>query len=135
MTRLITIFIIVVALYGGYHLFSYWEQIKNEEETTKHEAAAVAEVQPENLPGLPPQLAQSFQAAQRQGPDVLRNWLKTYGKMVQDPRKAWIELDYCAAIVREDPAEARRVFAQVKERTPPSSPVWPRVQQLQKTYE
>ena len=46
----------------------------------------------------------------------MRNWLKTYGQSVEDPRKAWIELDYCVAVAREDPAEARRVFAAVKER-------------------
>ena len=134
MTRLIGILIIAAVFYGGYRLFMYWDKINNEEEIAKHEAAAV-EVQPENLPGLPPQLDAGFRAAQRQGPDVLRNWLKTYGKMLQDPRKAWIELDYCALIAREDPAEARRVFATVKERTPPSSPVWPRIHRLEKTYE
>jgi hypothetical protein len=55
--------------------------------------------------------------------------------MVQDPRKAWIELDYCIAVAREDPAEAKRAFASVKNRTPQSSPVWPRIKQLEKTYE
>ncbi len=45
----------------------------------------------------------------------------------QDPRKAWIELDSCVAIAREDPSEARRVFAEVKKRTP-------RVKALEKTY-
>ena len=55
--------------------------------------------------------------------------------MVQDPRKAWIELDYCVLVSREDLSEARRVFAEVKKRTPPSSPVWPRVKDLEKVYE
>jgi len=54
---------------------------------------------------------------------------------VQDPRKAWIELDYCVMVAREDPAEAKRVFRDVKARTAASSPVWPRIQKLQKTYE
>jgi len=40
-----------------------------------------------------------------------------------------------AMIAREDPAEARRVFAAVRERTGPTSPVWPRVKQLAPTYE
>jgi hypothetical protein len=65
----------------------------------------------------------------------LKNWLKTYGQSVEDPRKAWIELDYCVAIARQDPAEAKRVFAQVKERISPSSLVWPRMKQLEKAYE
>ncbi len=75
-----------------------------------------------------------MKAAQQKSPAAFRKWLKTYDKALQDPRKAWIELDYCVAIAREDPSEARRVFAEVKKRTPPSSPVWPRVKALEKTY-
>jgi hypothetical protein len=65
----------------------------------------------------------------------LRNWLKAYDRQIKDPRKAWIELDYCVLVAREDPAEARRVFASVKDRMPASSPVWPRIKQLEKTYQ
>ena len=65
----------------------------------------------------------------------MRAWLKTHGAQLQDPRKAWIELDFCVAITREDPAEARRIFKSVKERLQPTSPVWPRVKQLEKSYE
>jgi len=77
----------------------------------------------------------SLQAAKKQGASGLRTWLKSYGQMVQDPRKAWIELDYCVMVSREDLPEARRVFAEVKARTSPASPVWPRVKDLEKTYE
>ena len=31
-------------------------------------------------------------------------------------RRAWIELDYCVLIARSNPAEARKIFAEVKER-------------------
>ena len=65
----------------------------------------------------------------------MQNWLKTYSRVIADPRKAWIELDYCGMIYRDDPREARRIFAEVKARTPVTSPVWPRIQDLQKTYE
>ena len=133
MTKLIAAFIIIVALFGGYHLFLYWERVKNEEETQKKQAVA-ATVQGENLPGLPPGLEPGLKTAQQNSPAAFRKWLKTYDKALQDPRKAWIELDYCVAIAREDPSEARRVFAEVKKRTPPSSPVWPRVKALEKTY-
>jgi hypothetical protein len=132
-TKLITAFIIIVVAFGGYQLFLYWEKVKNEEETRKKQAAA-AVIQPESLPGLPPGLEPSLRAAQQHSPDAFRKWLKTYDKALQDPRKAWIELDYCVAIARENPAEARRVFGEVKKRTPPSSPVWPRVKALEKTY-
>jgi hypothetical protein len=108
--------------------------VKNEEETKQRQEAA-AMVVGDQLPGLPFHLEASLQAARKQGAAGLRSWLKTYGQSVEDPRKAWIELDFCVAVAREDPAEARRVFAAVKERLPPSSPVWPRLKQLEKTYE
>ena len=134
MTKLIASFIIVLVLFGGWHLFLYWEKVKNEEATAQKQAAA-AIVSGNQLPGLPSQLESSLDAAQKQGAAGLRNWLKIYNRNVVDPRKAWIELDYCVAVAREDPAEAKRVFAEVKGRLQPSSPVWPRVKQLEKTYE
>jgi len=134
MTKLIAALIIVAVLYGGWELFLYWEKVKNEEETKQKQDAA-AMVIGDQLPGLPYKLEASLQAARKHGAAGLRNWLKTYGQSVEDPRKAWIELDICVAVAREDPAEARRVFAAVKERLGPSSPVWPRMKQLEKTYE
>ena len=134
MTKVISIFIIVLVLYGGWHLFLYWEKVQKQEETAKKEAAA-AVVVGEQLPGLPQGYEQSLQAAQKGGAEALRNWLKTYGRNVQDPRKAWIELDYVVVVAREDPSEARKVFAQIKERTPATSPVYSRIKQLEKTYQ
>lgn len=133
MTKLIAALIIVAALFGGWELFLYYDKIQHEEQTAQKQAAASAVVG-ETLPGLPYKLEPSLQAAQKQGAAGLKNWLKAYGSMVQDPRKAWIELDYCVLVAREDVGEARRVFAEVKKRTPPSSPVWPRINDLQKTY-
>ena len=134
MTKLIAALIIVVVLYGGWQLFFYWERVKNEEETQKKQTVAEA-VMGDQLPGMPYQLDASLRAAQNQGAAGLRNWLKAYGEKIQDPRKAWIELDYCVAVSREDPSEARRVFAEVKKRTQSTSPVWPRIKRLEKTYE
>ena len=134
MTKLIAILMIVAALYGDWQFFLYWEKVKNEAET-KHKQDAAALVNGDQLPGLPYQFETSLRAAQKRGTAGLRNWLKTYSQSVEDPRKAWIELDFCVAVAREDPAEARRVFAGVKERLGPSSPVWPRMKQLEKTYE
>src|SRR5512137_1128471 len=125
MTKLIGALIIIAVLYGGWELFLYWEKVKNEE-NTKQKQDAAAMVMGDQLPGLSPKLEPTLQAARKQGTAGLKNWLKTYGQSVDDPRKAWIELDYCVAVAREDPAEARRVFAAVKERLAPSSPVWPR---------
>ena len=134
MTKLISILIIVVVLYGCWHLFLYWEDVKNQKETQKKEAAA-AQVNGDQLPGMPYALDRSLEAAKKDGAAGLRKWLKTYGPSIQDPRKAWIELDYVVAVARDDPNEARRVFGQVKERTPATSPVYPRIKQLEKTYQ
>jgi hypothetical protein len=134
MTKLIAVLIIAAAVYGGWELFLYWERVKNEDETRqKQEAAAI--VSGDQLPGVPNQLENSLQAARKKGSAGLRSWLKAYGQSIEDPRKAWIELDFCVAVAREDPAEARRVFAGVKQRLEPASPVWPRMKQLEKTYE
>ncbi len=134
MTRLIAVLILVAALYAGWQLYFYWEKVKNEEEAAQKQAV-VSQVVPEQLPGLPQPLEPTLQAAQKQGAAGLRKWLKTYGQVVHDPRKAWIELDYCLMLSREDPAEAKRVFTAVKDRTPESSPVWPRIKQLERTYQ
>jgi len=130
MTKLISVFIVIVVIFCGYQLFLKWEAVKNEEETKKKEAAAV--INPAQLPGMPSQLDQSYQLVSQQGSTALRNWLKAYDSVLQDPRKAWIELDLCVSITREDPSEARRIFKLVKDRTPPDSPIQPRIKQLEK---
>jgi hypothetical protein len=134
MTKLIAALVIVAVLYGGWNLFLYWDKVKNEEETARKQAVATA-VDPRQLPGIPEHLEPTLDAALKHGSVGLRNWLKAYDRVIKDPRKAWIELDYCVLVAREDPAEARRVFASVKDRTPASSPVWPRIKQLEKTYQ
>ncbi len=134
MTKLIAILIIIVVVYGGWELFLYWEKVKNDQDLKQKEDAR-ALVMGDQLPGLPYQLEQSLQDARKRGATGLRAWFKAHGQSVEDPRKAWIELDFCVAVAREDPAEAKRVFASVKERIGPASPVWQRMKQLEKTYE
>lgn len=134
MTKLITVLIIVAVAYCGYRLFFYWEAIKEGRENQQKQAASWA-AQGDSLPGMPDQLIAGYRQAKEEGNTAMRNWLKTYGPAVQDPRKAWIELDFCIAIARDEPAEARRLFAAVKQRTPPSSQVWPRVKELEETFE
>jgi hypothetical protein len=134
MTKLIAVVILLAVLYGGWELFFYWEKIKNEQETQQKQAAA-AIVVGEQLEGMPTQMESSLKAAESQGAAGLGNWLKAYGNSIKDPRKAWIELDYCLLISKENPAEAKRLFAEIKGRTPESSPVWPRIKKLEKAYE
>ena len=133
MTKLISALIIIVVIFCGWKLFQYWEKVDREEETKKREAAA--QLDPAALAGMPNQLEQSYQHAQQQGLTAWRNWLKANEKVLQDPRKAWIELDLVVALTREDPTEARCIFKAVKERTPANSPIQPRLKQLQSSYE
>lgn len=131
---LIAVLIIAVVAFGGWKLFEYWDKVEHEKEAKQQEAAA-SQVDPNQLPGLPAQLQQSLDAAEQRGASTLGAWLKMYGRSVQDPRKAWIELDYVVMITRDNPQEARRLFAEVKQRTPPASPVWPRIHELEKSYQ
>jgi hypothetical protein len=133
-TKLIAILILVAVLWGGWKFFFYWEHVKNEEVAEKKQAAAAALVG-DQLPGVPYQLEASLRTAKEKGAETLGGWLKTYGASIQDPRKGWVELDYCVLLSRQNTEEARRIFAEVKRRTPESSPIWPRIKQLEKTYE
>lgn len=133
-TKFIAALFIALMLFGGWGLYKYWETFENQKETERQEAAAKAVV-PEQLPGMPYELQASLDAAIKQGPAAMQMWLRNYSRVLQDPRRAWIELDYCLLVSRTDPSEARRIFAAVKERTSSSSPVWPRIESMQKTYE
>ena len=66
----------------------------------------------------------------------MRDWLKRFEKSPKIPedRLAWIKLDYVLMVSQTDPKEAKRVFAEVKEKTPSTSKAYPRIQKLEKTY-
>ena len=130
MKPLIVIFIILGIGFGGWKIWDYWKA-KEAEEAERNNPVA----QPTQLPGMPPQLQDSLGKAQSGGAKALKAWLDAYGRSVQDPRLASIQLDYVLLIGRENPAEARRIFAEVKKRTPANSPVYARVKQLEPTYE
>jgi hypothetical protein len=133
-TKAIAILIVVVVCLAGWQMFVYWDKVNHEEETQRKEASSTA-TQLQILPGLPQNLDQSLRTAQSQGEKALGTWLKNYGSMVQDPRKAWIELDYCQLLMRDNPAEARKLFNAVKDRIAPSSPVWPRIKESEKSFQ
>lgn len=134
MTKLISVFILVVVIFAGWKLVAYYKQVE-EENTRQKKVETGADLRPENLPGMDYNLQPSLDAAAKSGPTGLRDWLKAYGNHVQDPRKAWIEMDCSLALLRTDPNEAKRIFKAVKERTSTNSPVFPRVRQLEKTFE
>lgn len=134
MKALISIFIIVLFIYCGWKMFSYYQHVEAESQN-KQKIEAGADIRPDELAGLPGGLTTSLQIAQKNGSTGLREWLKVYGPQVQDPRRAWIEMDCSLALLRTDPNDAKRIFKAVKDRTSTNSPVFPRVRQLEKTFE
>jgi hypothetical protein len=130
MKAFIVIFIVLGIGFGGWKIWDYWKSKEAEEARQNN-----PQVKPDELPGLPYQLKDSLAKAQASGAKTLKAWLDMYGRSVQDPRLASIQLDYVLLVARDDPAEARRIFADVKTRTPANSPVYARVKQLEPTYE
>ena len=131
---LIIVAVVAAVLFGGWEFWTYWLKVQDEKAAQEKQAAASV-VNPDSLPGLPSGWEGSLHAAEQGGPAALGNWLKTYGPRVQDPRKAWIQLDYVLMITRDNPQEAKRIFGEVKDRTLPNSPVWPRIHDLEKSYQ
>ncbi len=98
-----------------------------------------AQIAPEPIdrsdPGMALELEASFEAAKAQGAATLKNWLFRYRFHVREPRLSEIELDYILMVQGSDPVEARKVFAEVKRRHGPKSPLANRIERLAKTYE
>ena len=120
---------------GVWQFFQYWENFMGKAPKPALAAPAPVEVSGEQLPGLPDALQGPLQTAEQHGATALREFLAAHGNAIKDPRRAWIELDYVVLAGANDPGEARRVFARVKGRLTPASPVYNRLKQLAKTYE
>jgi hypothetical protein len=138
MTKLIAIAIIIIVAVGGWNLYQYWGNYSDDQSQAREQAAAAAAAanfDPHSLPGLPQKLEGQLEIARKRGATGLRDWLNYYRKDIQDPRLAWIELDCCVLLVQNNPVEAKQLFASVKERISPASPVYPRVKQLEKAFE
>jgi len=134
MKFLITVVIVVALSLGVWQIHQLWE--KSQEPPRAALAPAPETVSNgEQLPGLPLKLQPALEAAQQRGAAGLRDFLAVNGRNVADPRLAWIQLDYVLVVAQSDPAEARKVFAQVKARLKPDSPVYARMKQLEKTYD
>lgn len=132
-TKLIGALIIVAVLWMGYRFFTYYQEFSAQRYAEEQQAAG-KDVDPARLPGVPYQLEQSLTAARNQGPGAFKQWLATYDTQIQDPRKAWLQLDYCTMIARNNPQEAKAVFQSVKGRLRDSSPVYPRLKQLDRSF-
>ena len=110
-------------------------QSAKEQEWAENFSGATTPSQPENLPGLPVSLELALEAARKNGAAGIGDFLNRYRYTIRDPRLAEIELDYVVLMNHKNPAEARRVFRFVQQRTRSSSPLYERVKKLEKTYQ
>jgi hypothetical protein len=133
---LLTVVVIVGLGMGAYQIWEYWGKFKpNESSSSQSSPAAAPVVSDTSLPGMPPKLEPYLENARQRGAQGLHDFLLTYGRTIADPRLGNIELDYAVLVAKDNPSEARKVFARVKSRTSPTSPIYPRIQLLEKTYE
>ena len=132
---LISVVVVIALAVGAWNLYQYWGNYSDEKAQAQKQAEAATAIDPHTLAGLPPKLEDSLTKATARGVAGYRDWLKAYRKNTEDPRLAWIELDYALLLAQTSPAEAKKVFAEVKTRLSPTSPVYPRVKQLERTFE
>jgi hypothetical protein len=131
---LIAAVVVILVLYGAWEIWLYWDQVSHDRDLAAAKQAAAYQVSEESMSGMPNNLEKSYKAAKAQGVNQWRAWMRQYLPMVADPRRAWIELDFTVAIAHDQPAEARKIFAEVKSRVPENSPVYFRVKALENTY-
>jgi hypothetical protein len=135
---LIIIFIALVGVYlfmWGAGIYDRTARNPGQGEVSEAPAAAVVAVPADQLPGLPPALEASLRTAQEQGVEELGKWLKQFGRQVQDPRLAAIELDYVVLLNLKNHKAARERFIAVASRIQPGSPIFERVRKLAPAYD
>lgn len=142
MQKLIGVVLIIAVLLGLKELHRYWEEVKTKQAADQEAARSTLPGRADPslpastaIPGLPASLEPSLARAKQQGPAALKIWLDRNRHLVQDPRLADIELDYILLLGARNFTEAKALFAKVRARTPATSPIYPRVQQLQRHYE
>src|SRR5436190_11723471 len=128
MKILISILIIIGVIFTIYKGYDYWIRV-NDEKALNEKARQGEDVDGNQLPGLPWNMAQPYQEAVKKGAPAVKAFLDNYGKFpsFKDPRKAWIQLDYLVMISGADPTEAKRIYAEVKARVPTNSVIYPRI--------
>jgi hypothetical protein len=133
MKALIAILIVVAVIFGGWKLWEYWDTVDQQKEA----AQKIPDVTEDQMGRMTPELENTLQEAKKKGASGVKDWLKRYQKSPKIPeaRLAWIKLDYVLMASQNDPLEAKKVFADVKENTPTSSPVYPRIKKLEKSYQ
>jgi hypothetical protein len=137
---LIIIFMVLVGVFIFTEITGVYDRtakpkITTTEPAAAHDAGPAIAVSGQDLPGLPAYLEDSLSQAHQEGLEALGKWLKAWSKKVQDPRLAWIELDYVVLLNLKDHKAARERFLAVQARVPETSPVFSRVQKLAPAYD
>lgn len=135
MKQIISLVLIAALAFGGWELYKLWDKYNTDTDLKQAQAVVDASFTPEQLQGMPQQWEAGYKQATNGGMKTWTAWMKQNGQQVGDPRRAWIELDYMIKVSVDDPQEAKSIFASVKDRTPTNSPVYPRILQLEKTYQ
>jgi hypothetical protein len=135
--KFVLLFLLVATVgFGVYRISLIYRSIPTDEQARGNAREnATSMVGDEPLPDLSPPLEASLANATQAGPQALRQWLNQNGAWVPEPRLSAIQLDYAQMLVRTNPAEARRIYAAVKARTPANSPLASRLKQLSRTFE
>jgi len=133
MTKLIWILIFAVIGFVAYTLFQQWEVAQGNRAEEQKQLKVIADGS--GLAGMPSHLESGYRKAKEKSAAAFQTWFTANEKFLSDPRKAWIELELCVALSRSNPAEAKRIYERVKGRVPPSSPVYGKVKELEKTFQ
>jgi hypothetical protein len=133
-TKLIAALILLLIAFGGYRLYVYYQKVERERWLEEKQTSS-GPLDPTRLDGMARGLEEPLKRAEAQGAEALGDWLEAYGTQIRDPRKAWIQLDYCTLLARDDPRKARDIYHEVRERVDEDSPVYERVMQMHRTFE
>jgi len=136
MKAIISIILVAALAFGGWKFYEFYQKYKTDQDLKEQQDAAVTQVDPAQLAGMPQQWESQYKNSTNSGIKTWAAWMKLYAQRVGDPRRAWIELDYMVRISSDDPQEAKQIYSMVKDRiTDTNSPVYPRLNQLSRTYE
>jgi hypothetical protein len=132
MRQFLTVVLVLALVWLGWK-FSHYAQEKIGTHPNRQDSAEAPA--PGKLPGMAASLEPGYEAAKREGAEGVRKWLAQHQSDIGEPRLTDIELDYVLLVGRSNVAEAKRVLAEIKPRLKPTSPVYRRFEQLNKTYE
>lgn len=131
MKNVIGVIILAAVLWAGWSFWNYAQRTISKSQVQSSDQPQYA---PGKLPGLPISLEPSLDAAEKQGPSALRDWLSQHRQEVEDPRLTDIELDYVVLVGPNNPAEARHVLDAIKDRISTNSPAYKRFHKLDEAY-